>query len=153
MTALNVIELRNVLLSAASATGLFGRVEGHEPKGKPGNGLYAALWVSEIAPAVSGSGLNATAIRLEYSMRIGTNMLAEPQDDIDPKVLVAAASMILAFSGDFQLGGYADWVDLLGARGAPLSARAGYLNQDGALYRVMVLTIPIIIDDVFAQVP
>lgn len=153
MTALDVIGLRNVLLSAAASTGLFGRIEGHEPKAKPGNGVYCALWVSEIAPAISGSGLNATAIRLEYSMRIGTNMLTEPQDDIDPKVLQATAALILALSGDFQLSGYADWIDLLGARGAPLAARAGYLNQDGALYRVMVLTIPIIIDDVFAQTP
>ena len=153
MTALNVIELRNVLLSHALASGLFDRVEGHEPKAAPGNGVHGALWVSEMGPAVSRSGLVATAIRLEYSFRIGLSMLAEPQDETDPAVLVATASLVLAYSGDFQLGGYADQIDLLGAYGAPLAAKAGYLNQDSVLYRVMVITIPIIIDDVFAQTP
>jgi len=34
----------------------------------------------------------------------------------------------------------------------PLSALAGYLNQDGKLYRVMTVTLPIIINDIWAQV-
>jgi hypothetical protein len=153
MTALNVIGLRDTLLSHALASGLFDNVAGHEPKASPGNGVYAALWVQEIGVAAGRSGLTATAIRVEYSIRIGTNMLGERQDDIDPAVMVAAASLVLAYSGDFQLGGFADQVDLLGAYGAPLAARAGYLNQDGVLYRVMVVTVPVIVDDVFTQTP
>lgn len=153
MTALNVLGLRDTLLSHALASGLFADVNGHEPKAAPANGVYGALWVQEIGVAAGRSGLTATAIRVEYSFRIGTNMLAEPQDDIDPAVMVAAASLVLAYSGDFQLGGYADHVDLLGAYGAPLAARAGYLNQNSVLYRVMVVTVPVIIDDVFAQIP
>jgi hypothetical protein len=42
-------------------------------------------------------------------------------------------------------------VDLLGSAGAPLSAQAGYLNQDGRLFRVMTLTLPIIVNDVWDQ--
>jgi len=34
-----------------------------------------------------------------------------------------------------------------------LMAKAGYLSQDGRIYRVMVITIPIIVNDVFTQAP
>jgi hypothetical protein len=153
MTALNVIGLRDTLLSHALSLGLFAGVSGHEPKAAPLNGLYGALWVNSIMPARGHSGLASTTLRIEYSFRIGTNMVTEPQDDLDPQVMVAAAMLMLAYSGDFSLGGLAEEIDLLGAWGEPLGAQAGYLNQDGKLFRVMVITIPIIVDDVFDQVP
>ena len=42
-------------------------------------------------------------------------------------------------------------VDLLGMAGSPLGAQAGYINQDGALYRVMTITLPLLITDAWTQ--
>ena len=45
-------------------------------------------------------------------------------------------------------------VDLLGQAGVPLSARAGYLEMDdGAVYRVVTLTVPVLVNDLWSQSP
>ncbi len=150
---MNVVEIRAALISHGLSLGMFQSVSGHEPKAAPPNGLTGALWLANFAPARGRSGLDATTMRLEFSFRIGQNMLAEPQDDLDAAVLVATASLMNAYSNDFELGGYVAQVDLLGAYGTPLSGTAGYLEQDKRLYRVMVLTIPLIVNDVFDQSP
>jgi hypothetical protein len=143
--------IMSALQDHALVTGLFESVNGHEPKSKPGLGLTAAVWVNLIGPAPRGSGLISTTSRVELMLRIYTSMLAEPQDAIDPMILDAADRMMAEYSGDFTLGGLVREVDLLGTAGAPLSARAGYLNQDGKLFRVMDITIPLIVNDLWAQ--
>lgn len=152
-TGMNVVEIMGALISHALSLGLFNEVNGHEPKAAPMNGLYGALWVNGLEPARARSGLAATSCRLSFNFRVGTNMIAEPQDDIDPQILVTTAALMQQYSGDFELGGYAAFIDLLGAHGPSLSAQAGYLDQDGRKYRVMVITIPVIVNDVFTQSP
>lgn len=150
---MNVVAIQNALISHALSLGLFASVSGHEPKAAPPNGIYGALWVQEMLPARSRSGLASTSLRITFNFRIGTNMIAEPQDGIDSLVMVAAASLMAAYTGDFTLGSEAANLDLLGASGEGLSARAGYLSQDSHLYRVMVVSIPIIVNDVLDQAP
>lgn len=150
---MDVPGLRQALIDHALNLGLFASVSGHEPKSAPLDGLYGALWVDVIEPARQRSGLTSTSTRLAWNFRVGTNMIAEPQDDIDLNILVAVCALMQEYSGDFELGGQACNVDLLGAHGPGLSARAGYLNQDNRLYRVMVITIPIISNDTFLQSP
>lgn len=148
--ALTLIELTDALASLAIATGHFQTVNQHEPKNAPGHGLRAALWVQTYRPARK-SGLSATSMRLEYRLRIYQNMLMEPQDAIDPTVLAATDACFEAYSGDFTLGGLVRQVDLLGSDGNPLSAVAGYLNIDNKMHRVMDITIPLILNDVYDQ--
>lgn len=150
---LNAVEIQGALISHALTLGLFASVNGFEPKAAPMDGIHGALWLNAIEPARGRSGLTSTTVRLSYSFRVGVNMLAEPQDDIDLDILVATAALMRQYSGDFELGGSAAFVDLLGAHGAPLAAQAGYLNQDSKMFRVMVITIPIIVNDVFLQSP
>jgi hypothetical protein len=145
---MNIVALRAALISHALSLGLFSSVSGHEPKTAPPAGLYGALWLEDFRAAPSG--LTSTSMRLTFSFRIGTNMIAQPEDDTDLNILVATAALMGAYSGDFTLGGESMNIDLLGPNG--LAAKAGYLNQDGHLYRVMVITIPFILNDVFVQV-
>jgi hypothetical protein len=144
--------LLDAAVSKAQSLGLFEKVNGHEPKTAPGKGLQAAVWVQDLSP-IQSSGLAATSGRVEISVRIYTNMLAEPQDGIDPRVLTAVAELIGAYTSDFEVGDLAGvrGIDLLGAYGTPLSAKAGYLNQDGKLYRVMTITLPVIVNDLWVQ--
>lgn len=141
------------VISHALATGCFERVSGHEPKQKnqASNGITCAVWAQLLAPVGEGSGLSVSSARLELTVRVYTNMLAEPQDDIDPRVLDAVDTLVAAYHADFDLGGEARFVDVFGAYGPGLEARAGYLNQSGVLYRVVDVRLPIIIDDCWPQ--
>ncbi len=140
------------VVSIAQALGDFDSVNAHEPKSAPGNGLTAAVWVQDIRPAPRGSGLSATSGVVTFSVRIYTSFVAQPFDMIDPNVLSATTDLLGAFSGSFTLDGDIRAIDLLGMYGAPLSAVAGYLNQDGKVYRISTVTLPFIVNDLWEQV-
>jgi hypothetical protein len=141
----------NAVVSHAVACGHFQRVQGHEPKNAPGNGLSVAVWLRSLGPAPSG--LRSTCARLTVSVRCVTNMLAEPQDGIDPNLTNAVDALLTSFSGDFTFGGLVRSVDLLGATGEPLSVEYGYLDQDNKKYRAAVINLPLIVNDVWSQSP
>lgn len=143
------------LVSHALTTGLFERVNGHEPKAAPEpGGLSAAFWADRIVPAFNRSGLSSTSGLVVFNCRIYGSMIAEPQDDIDPRMMYAATTLIGAYVGSFSFGGAVanvQGIDVRGMSGVPLAAVAGYLEQDRRLFRVMVITIPVIINDMWDE--
>lgn len=142
------------IASHAMASGQFDRVNQHEPKNKPGRGLTCAIWIDAIEPARGRSGLNKSTARVVVKVRVYTNMLQNPQDAIDPSVMVATDALFEAYSGDFELGSTDRWIDLLGAtQGHPLSAQSGYINIDNMTYRVMTITVPVIVENAWTQAP
>lgn len=150
--AINSADMIARVASKAKASGKFDRVNTHEPKNKPGRGLTCAIWVDRMEPARGRSGLNTTSARVVLNCRIYTNMLQNPQDAIDPRVLEATDYMFEALSGDFDLGSDTRWIDLLGASSShPLYAQSGYINIDNMVFRVMTITVPIIVEDAWAQ--
>lgn len=150
--SLSVTQIFDAMVSHAESLGQFDKVETVEPKSAPGNGVHAALWVQAVDP-VRSSGLISTSARVEIAIRIYLNMVQEPQEGIDKSLLEATDALMAAYSGDFELGGLVREVDLLGSYGVPLSARGGYIRQDSKLYRVMVLTVPLIVNDLWTQTP
>lgn len=151
--SLAVSDIYAGVVSHARRLGVFNKVLTHEPKAAPGNGLTCSIWLNSLEPVATVSGLAVTSLRLELSIRIYENFKAQPEDEIDRRLLNATSKLMDAYTGDFQLGGTVMDIDLLGAHGEPLRAEGGYLNQDGVLYRVVVMTLPIIIADVYTQVP
>lgn len=148
------LDIRTILAAVethALASGYFEAVNGHEPKSAPQNGLTCAIWVEQIGPARGASGLNSTSARLALFVRLYTPMLTQPEDAIDPDLMTALDALMAAYSGDFTLGGLVRDVDLLGRHGDPLSARAGYLTTSGAEYRVMTITLPLVVNDLWSQ--
>lgn len=141
-----VTALLDAVASHALTLGIFERVNRHEPKNAPGSGLSCSIWVQSIDP-VTSSGLASTSGRVTLNARIYTSMLAEPQDDIDKGLLTAATTLLNEYSGSFTLGGTVRDIDLM-----RVTAQAGYLNQDGKIFRVMIVTLPIIINDLWTQV-
>lgn len=141
----------DAVVSDAQASGYFDKVNLHEPKRKPGTRLTAAIWVQNLKP-ITLSGLASTSALVLFMLRIYSNMLQEPQDMIDPRLLKAASHLIRRYHDDFDFGGAIRNVDLLGAHGVALEATAGYLEQDNAMFRIMDLTIPCIVNDVWPQV-
>ena len=150
---METLAFTDALVSHAAASGFFDRVNKHEPKSAPGNGLTAAVWFQKVTSFPAGSGLAETAGLLEFTLRIYLNMLSEPQDYIDPHVLEATDAMLAAYSGDFQLDGLIRNVDLLGESGTRLEARSGYLDIDKTKFRVVDVTIPLIVSAAWTQTP
>lgn len=149
--SLDLIAIFDAMQSHALASGHFERVNGHEPKSAPGNGLTAAVWVDDIAPVPAGSGLATSCARVLVKLRTYLPMLTENPDRIDPTMLAAVDALMRAYSGDFTLDGLARNIDLLGQAGEPLRARAGYITIDHKPFRVMDLNVPIIVNDLWEQ--
>lgn len=135
--------------------GLFDRVGRHEPENGPGNGLSAMVTLDPafLRPDPARSGLTATTARVTLRIQIMLPTTYEPADEIDVMLLDAASRVIDAYGGDFELGGQVRNVDLLGGGGTPLSADAGYIQIDGQAYRVVVIPVPLVINDAWRQAP
>lgn len=148
--SLDISNLLNAIVSHAQSTGWFDTVNQHEPKSPPGNGLNCAVWVESINP--TRSGLAATSVIATFTVRVYSNMLQEPQDLIDPNAVQAIDVLMTAYSNDFTLGAQARNIELLrNQSGIGLSVRSGYVNMSGKMYRVMDITLPITVNDVWTQ--
>jgi hypothetical protein len=150
---LSVTEILSRVTSHAKKLGVFNQVVTHEPKSAPRNGMTVSFWVSRIEPVAAVSGLATTSARIEVEARLYAPMLSEPQDSIDLRLLEATDKLMAAYSGDFTLDGQVMDVDLLGRYGTGLSAETGYIEIDKVIYRVMVITLPLIVADLWTQAP
>lgn len=143
-------DILDAVVSHAQTLGVFERVNQHEPKNAPGYGMTAAVWLDRVDTSRL-SGLDQVSVRLAFKLRIYTNMLQEPQDMIDPNVLQAVDLLMTAYCNDFTLGGLVRCVDLMGMAGAPLSMQAGYLDQDGKVFRIVDISLPLLVNDVWEE--
>lgn len=150
--SLDTAGILDQLTSHAAKLPSIDRLTRHEPKNAPGKGVTWALFLARLDPAAYGSGLAATTVRVEFTARFYMPMRSEPQDEIDPRILEAVDALFAAYHGDFTLSGKAQAIDLLGKAGTPLSAVAGYLDQDQVMQRIVDVVIPVIVNDVWEQV-
>jgi hypothetical protein len=143
----------DALISHALSLGVYDSVSGHEPTNPPGRGMKGAIWMDKMIPIPERSGQASTSMLLVANVRSYMPTTQRPQDAIDPLMVTADGLLREAYSGDFTFGGAAAFVDLLGAYGVNMTTTAGYLIQDSGSWRVYTLAVPIVVDDVFAQMP
>lgn len=148
---LNITGILDGVVSHAMASGHFEQVNEHEPANAPSHGLTAAVWTDSVQ-AIRSSGLASTTAVLVFNVRIYTSIQSEPADAIDPNMLTAVDDLCAAYIGDFTLDGLVRHVDILGAHGQALLVRAGYIQQSGAVFRVMTITLPVVVNDLWEQV-
>lgn len=141
------------IVSPLLSTGLFENVNTQEPATFPGSGLYASVWIDYIGPAPIDSGLSSTSGLLKFKIRLMTSLQSLPTDMIDPSIIAATDVVLSMFSSGFTLGGRVRNVDLLGATGTSLSCQSGYLRIDGTVSRIVDITLPLIINDLWGQTP
>lgn len=151
--SIGIVDIFDQVVSHAAKTGYFESVNSHEAKSAPGNGLHCEVWIDRLQPYPTSSGLAATTAVLVLNVRVMVSMLAEPQDDIDQTMMTAVDTLLGEYSGDFELGGKVRNIDLLGASGFALSAKGGYLEIDKKIFRVLDISLPMIIDDIWEQSP
>jgi len=146
-------QILDAVVSDAKASGYFTKVNTHEVMRVPSSRLTAAIWVQAINPVALASGLAATSAQVVFMLRIFTSLNQYPQDIIDPQITKAVSNLMRRYHDDFDFGGIIRNVDLLGQFGTALAAVAGYVEaDDGSLFRIMDLTIPCIVNDVWPQV-
>lgn len=144
----------NVIISHATASGWFGQVTAYEPKSAPKSGgdkLTAIFWLDEFRPEASASGLQVTSAYMIMRARVMLPMGSAPEQTIDLRLAKASIEYCRRVSDDFTLGGNVRNVDLLAAYGTGLGWRLGYVEQDGVMYRISVIEIPAIVNDVWPQ--
>lgn len=149
--ALDVAGIRAPLTSHAQQTGVFENVLGHEPVSGPGSGLTYAVWLADTEPSARNSGLASTSARVVFNGRLYLPADTEPMDDVDVTLAAAVDLLFTAYSADLTLGGTVRNLDLLGAEGTALRAQYRYLQLDSVTYRTANLTLPMIVNDVWAQ--
>lgn len=143
----------NAVRSHAAELGLFRTVNGHEFKSAPIESPTCSVWVQEIRPALRSSAVDSTSVVLILNVRVAVSMVKEPQDAIDPAITNAVDVLCRAYIADFTFGGVVRNVDVRGIEGTPMSAEAGYVQLDGRIFRVMTITVPTIINDLWQEAP
>lgn len=142
------------VVSHAMTLGKFETVNTHEPKSSPQQGIALAVWVQSIEP-IRSSGLAAVSGRIVLQIRAYTSMLQQPYDAIDPSMVKAVNQLLSAYSGDFDLnpgsGATVRAIDIFGMEGIPMSSQSGYVEIDKRVYRVITVTLPIIINDLWTE--
>lgn len=154
MTDFDLKPYTAALRTHAAASGYFEATSGHAVVSAHGTGLAWWCMLDGIVPYAAGSGLATVTACVTYKVMVTLNSTtAEPQDDVDPSVANATAALFALYIGDFTLGGLVRNVDIFGAAGKRLQADAGWMTLgDGARYRAMIITLPLIINDLWTEV-
>lgn len=153
---LDIPGLQGAVMAAMSRAGGFEGVIGHEPREAPNQGLFGACWLLGIRPVPRQSGLSIASTVVTFLMRLyvpagtGDN---QPYDEIDRDLLAATDRVLALLVGGFTLGGRVRNVDVFGAASPGLSADAAYQVFGDARFRVMTITLPLIVNDMFEEVP
>ena len=148
---MDVEGLTAAVTSRVQATGLFETVNG-EITHQPGQGLRAAVWFDYGEPVAEASGLDAVTVRMDGMVRIFGPVHSLPVDEIDPAMLRALDALGRAYVGGFSLGGLVRDIDVFGRHGRRMSWKAGYLDVEKGTCRVITLTLPLIVNDVWNEV-
>lgn len=149
---LSIDSITSALESAAQALGVFDSVNGYEVKSPPGNGVHCEIvfGLFELVPV--RSGLQDVSFKLTYKVRLRTPWAQQPTEGIDPSLLKACDALLASYIGGFTLSGNVNAVDLLGlAGGTPISANSGYIDQGGVMFRIVEITLPLIVDDLWTE--
>jgi hypothetical protein len=146
----NITDIFDEVVSHASRLGVFSSVNTSDPTNTPSAELSAYISIASCR-TIQASGLNTTSARLELTVQIFTSTIQSPVDTMDMELLNAVDLLIASFCNDFTLDGELRMVDILGSEGDPLGVSFGYVDQDDNTYRVAVITLPLLINDVWTQ--
>lgn len=125
----------------------------HEPKAAPAVLPSLALWAGPIEPVGAVSGLSEVSGRVTVMGRIYVANAQKADDATEVQLLTLQSALLGGFAGAFTLGGEVMFVDLLGAHGQKISAAPGFIDHDGAFFRVSEVAVPVIIDPLWTEAP
>jgi hypothetical protein len=138
-------------------TGLFDSVQSFELDGNIGQFVAAVFPAGPAMEPVEGlSGTNVTSLRVTFVIRLYLAVSQQTPDVIDPKMVNATAVIMRKFNEGFTFTETIYGIDILGEQGVKLAAHCGYLKvgspEGSALYRIMDITVPVLLANVWQQV-
>ena len=150
--SIGIAAILDAVASHARTTGFFPEVITHEPKSAPQSGT-CCVFVSKIVPFKERSGLASVSVVVPLTVRLYSNFLQEPQDNIDRDLILAGDALITAYALDIDLGDENREVDLFGQApgGNGLQGDMGYINHDNKIFRVLDISLPVIVNDVWTE--
>lgn len=141
-----ITDVLQKLRSTMARSGIFVAVAGAEPTNTPGAGLTAAVFFTSHHPAELV--LDAISTLYVYTMRIYTDQLASPAEDIEDRVVTATDQVFDLLAGDPDIGGMVREIDFMGQFGVPVSAVSGYIEIDkNPNSRIVDVIIPLVVND------
>jgi hypothetical protein len=146
ITAAECAELFTSIQSYAEQLNIFQATKTNDPRNAPGSRLFCSITLGAVRPVLS-SGLAAVSLQVTLIVRVWSSELQQPYESIDPEVLAATCSLMGKFAGGLTLGGAVREIDLMA-----MSAQPAYVDFDGKPYRVSEISVPLIVNDTFAEV-
>jgi hypothetical protein len=145
-TAAQATALFQAIQSYALELGIFQGVDLHDPWNAPGNRLFCSINLGTVRP-VASSGLAAVSGQVNLVIRVWSSALQKPLDGIDPELLAAVSSLMGAFAGGFTLAGTVRDIDLMA-----MSAQPAYVDFEGKPFRVVEISVGVVLNDMWAEV-
>lgn len=146
-TAADAKALFEAIRSKAKKLGIWtGDVPTHDPESPPSGRLNCSISLGPVKP-VTSSGLGAVSLQVTLMVHVWSFAMQRRLDDIDPEALGAVCALMGAFAGGFTLGGTVREIDLF-----QMSAQPGYVDFEGKEFRTVAISLPITINDMFAEV-
>ena len=140
--------LFTAIQSYAQELSLFpGGVATHDPWNAPTGHLFCSIALGPVRPVPAASGLRSVSGQVMLLVRVWSSALQKPLDNIDPEVLAVTCSLMGAFAGGFTLGGTVRNIDLMA-----MSAQPAWVEFEGKPLRVVEISVPIVINDMFSEV-
>lgn len=142
----------------AKRTGGFDRYLGHEPLHAPGKGVTGATWFDRFVTASSGSA--ATSVCVVMTVRVYHPLVKDGplQDVVDPLLMECVSTLCKSYCDRFRFptaaspAGLLRCVDIRGGEsGVSLEAAAGYVEIDGTLHRIITITLPLVVNDLWPE--
>ena len=150
---LDILGLQGAICAAMQRTGYLKTVGGHEPREAPTKDPHGAVWLSGPIRPARVSGLASVATCVTWLVRVYLPADSKPYDEIDQELYRITDALMALFFGEFTLGGRVRNVDIFGAHSPGFSAEPGYQRIGSTTFRVMTITLPLIVNDQFEEVP
>jgi hypothetical protein len=144
--------IQDEFISIAQRSGHFDTYQGHEAKNAPGNGIHFEVVYGGKKPAKGG--LSSTSVVVTYLLRVACPMTREPLDLIDVDLCKAADAIWDGVHGGYRFDNISGvrCGDLLGSEGDSMTDQSGYITYgQNAMYRVIEIRVPVIINDAYNQ--
>lgn len=139
--------IENQLLTSA----YFAHVQVGEPKAPPPGPFAVSVFMQDVG--VVSLTLSGTIERHSVLIRIYRRIFEDTESNIELEMAALVSRVMSDLAGEFDLGATIRNVDLGGQHGAPLSARFGYVDVGGTMYRVGDISVGLIVDDSGTQAP
>lgn len=118
-----------------------------EPKSPPTGvqGVFASVIMRSTS--IVALTLNGTIEQHVILIRLYRDMLAEPQKSIEVDLATAAQRIQADIAGEYDLGASIRSVDVGGEYGEPMRTDWGYVTISDRMYRIVDISVPLLVDD------